>query len=144
MRYGVHHVQLACPPGGEVAARGFFGDVLGLAELVKPAALAARGGCWFRGPGAHGLELHIGVEADFRPAGKAHPGIVWGDAATLRVLAGRLEDAGIAVEWDGELEGVPMSAHGGAHAATLAGGMHRFYVKDPFGNRLEFLAPVEE
>ena len=65
----LHHVQLAIPQGGEGAARRFYGDALGLTEVAKPPALAARGGCWFRGD--H-IELHLGVEAAFRPARKAH------------------------------------------------------------------------
>ncbi len=68
----IHHVQLACPPGSEAALRAFYHGVLGLEEIPKPPALAARGGCWFRG---HGIELHLGVEEGFRPARKAHPGL---------------------------------------------------------------------
>jgi hypothetical protein len=67
----IHHVQLACPPGSEETLRAFYAGVLGLDELPKPPALAPRGGCWFRG---YGIELHLGVEVDFRPARKAHPG----------------------------------------------------------------------
>jgi hypothetical protein len=69
----IHHVQLACPPGSEEKLREFCGRVLGLQELAKPSVLAARGGCWFRG---HGIELHLGVEQDFRLARKAHPGLL--------------------------------------------------------------------
>jgi catechol 2,3-dioxygenase-like lactoylglutathione lyase family enzyme len=69
----IHHVQLACPPGSEEKLREFYGRVLGLQEVAKPSVLAARGGCWFRG---HGIELHLGVEQDFRPARKAHPGLL--------------------------------------------------------------------
>lgn len=117
---GLHHVQLAMPPGREDAAREFYGGVLEMAELPKPPALAARGGCWFR---AGDWEVHLGVEADFRPARKAHPGVL---AAELDALAARLETAGAPVIWD---DGFP--------------GHRRFYSEDPFGNRLEFLAPVE-
>jgi catechol 2,3-dioxygenase-like lactoylglutathione lyase family enzyme len=69
----IHHVLLACPPGTESASREFYSGVLGLTEIEKPSALARRGGCWFRG---HGIELHLGVETDFRPARKAHPGLL--------------------------------------------------------------------
>ncbi len=118
----IHHVQLACPPGSEDASREFYAGVLGLAEVPKPSALAARGGCWFRGSGElAGIELHLGVEAEFRPAAKAHPGLLWPD---LDSLAGRLEAAGHPVRWDDEFPG-----------------MRRFYSADPHGNRLEFLAP---
>jgi catechol 2,3-dioxygenase-like lactoylglutathione lyase family enzyme len=68
----IHHVQLACPAGSEDALRDFYSGVLDFQEVAKPPALAARGGCWFRG---HGIELHLGVEHEFRPARKAHPGL---------------------------------------------------------------------
>jgi len=112
---GIDHVQLAAPPGCEDSARAFYGGLLGLEELPKPPALAARGGCWFR---AGELELHIGVEDDFRPARKAHPGFVVDDLAGLRA---RLAEHGIEVREDDALAGVA-----------------RFYADDPFGNRLEF------
>ena len=112
----LHHVQLAVPPGGEGACRAFWGGLLGMQELAKPAVLAARGGCWFAGGG---LEVHLGVEDAFVPARKAHPGVL---VHGLRRLASRLEEAGVEVVWDGEFPG-----------------HDRFYTHDPFGNRLEFL-----
>ena len=114
----LHHVQLAIPPGGEDRCRAFWGGVLGLDEVEKPPVLAARGGCWFRGGD---LEVHLGVEQDFAPARKAHPGI---PIQNLRELARVLEDAGTEVTWDAEFPG-----------------HDRFYAPDPFGNRLEFLEP---
>lgn len=114
----IHHVQLACPPGSEPLLRAFYGDVLGLAEIPKPPALAARGGCWFRGGG---IELHLGVEEDFRPARKAHPGLLVTD---LDAWAARLEAAGAPVTRD-----------------DLFPGMRRFHTADPLGNRLELLEP---
>ena len=62
--FGLHHVQLALPPGGEDACRAFYVDALGLTEVPKPPALAARGGLWVR---SDDLEIHLGVEQDFRP-----------------------------------------------------------------------------
>lgn len=115
----LHHVQLAMPPGREGVARSFWGDVLGMDEVTKPAALVARGGCWFR---SGDLELHIGVEDDFRPARKAHPGILVDD---LDDLVARLTAAGIEAVPDDDFPGY-----------------RRVYVHDPFGNRLEFLEPV--
>src|SRR5215510_12702350 len=70
---GFDHVQLAMPAGKESAARAFYSDVLGLVEESKPANLAPRGGVWFRG-GA--LRLHLGIDPNFRAAGKAHPAIL--------------------------------------------------------------------
>ncbi|HEX3807944.1 MAG TPA: VOC family protein [Gaiellaceae bacterium] len=111
---GIDHAQVAAPAGCEDEARAFYVGLLGLEELPKPAVLAARGGCWFR---AGAQELHVGVEDPFSPARKAHPGLV---AADLDALAERLRDAGIEVTYD---DAIP--------------GAKRFYVADPFGNRLE-------
>lgn len=116
---GLHHVQLAMPRGEEEAARGFFAGVLGMTEIDKPPVLAARGGAWFR---AGGLELHLGVEDDFRPARKGHPGIL---VADLDEVVRRLGEAGLEVIWDGDFPG-----------------FRRVYAHDPFGNRLEFLEPA--
>ncbi|HXL91721.1 MAG TPA: glyoxalase [Streptosporangiaceae bacterium] len=77
----IHHVQLACPADSEDTLRAFYSGVLGLQEVAKPPVLAARGGCWFRG---HGIELHLGVEHDFRPARKAHPGLLVHDLDAWR------------------------------------------------------------
>lgn len=116
--FAVHHVQLAIPPGAEDECRAFYTGVLGMSEMDKPEPLAARGGLWLR---AGRFELHLGVETDFRPARKAHPGIVTDD---LDGIAGRLSAAGAEVRWD---DGFP--------------GYRRFYADDPVGNRLEFLTP---
>ena len=115
----IHHVQLACPPGSEPALRKFYSGVLGLDEVQKPKVLAARGGCWFKG---HDMELHLGVEEDFQPARKAHPGLL---VSGLDAWADRLRAAGYPVVFDDDFPG-----------------MRRFYSQDPNGNRLEFLESI--
>jgi len=115
---GLHHVQLAIPAGAEDSCRAFWGDTLGMTELDKPPVFAARGGCWFRGGG---LEVHLGVEADFRPARRSHPGIL---VDGIDELATRLSTDGVEVVWDDCLPGY-----------------RRFYTVDRVGNRLEFLQP---
>ena len=110
------HVQLAIPAGAEAACRAFYVGVLGMAELPKPPELAKRGGLWVR---SGDVEIHLGVEADFRPARKAHPGIV---VADIDALAARLAAAGHAPAWD---EAIP--------------DLRRFFAADPLGNRLEFI-----
>ena len=115
---GLHHVQLACPAGSEDVLRGFYGGVLGMTELAKPPMLAARGGVWFRRGSA---EIHCGVEADFHPARKAHPGLVCAD---LDAVVTACTAAGYKVSWD---ENFP--------------GFRRCYVSDPVGNRLELMQP---
>ena len=110
------HVQLAMPAGAEATAIAFYRDLLGMQHESKPAPLAARGGAWFR---AGTVVLHLGVEADFRAARKAHPGLT---VRGLDDLAAALTAAGSPVRWDTDLPGV-----------------RRFHTDDPFGNRLELI-----
>jgi len=116
---GVHHIQLAMPPGGEDAARRFYSSLLGISEVPKPPDLAKRGGVWFETPS---VRVHLGVEADFRAARKAHPALLADDLAPM---IARLTEAGYAVT-DGE----PME------------GYRHVYVNDPFGNRIELLESI--
>jgi hypothetical protein len=112
------HLQIAMPPGREEEARDFYACLLGLAEKPKPPMLAARGGCWFEN-GA--VTVHLGVDRNFVPARKAHPAFVVDDLADL---VGRLERAGYRIVDDEPLDGY-----------------ERRFVDDPFGNRIELLAP---
>ncbi len=117
MFVAIDHVQLAMPAGGEDLARRFFTGVLGMEEVAKPAGLAGRGGCWF----ASGeVQVHVGVEAEFRPAKKAHP------AFRCRDYAGLL-------------------AHLRAHNIEVVEvndlpGVRRSHIFDPFGNRIELIS----
>ena len=112
----LHHVQLAIPAGGEETARDFYDGLLGLEEIPKPENLARRGGVWFQ---TGTLQLHLGVDPDFRPARKAHVAFEVTDLAARRE---RLEAAGYASTTDEPLPG-----------------WERFYVSDPFSNRVELL-----
>jgi len=112
----IEHVQLAMPAGMENAAREFYQGLLGIPEVPKPPELAKRGGAWFeRGS----LKIHLGVEADFRPARKAHPALLVTD---LEALVTRLRLHKVAVIDDDPLEGYL-----------------RVYITDPFGNRIELM-----
>ncbi|GAA3111775.1 VOC family protein [Streptomyces rectiviolaceus] len=120
MLTGIDHIQLAAPAGSEPELRAFYCGVLGMTEIPKPGALAGRGGCWFlAGAGTGAVRLHLGIEADFRPARKAHPGLRVRD---ISAYAERLSSRGVPITWD--------------HALP---GHRRFYAEDPVGNRLEFL-----
>jgi catechol 2,3-dioxygenase-like lactoylglutathione lyase family enzyme len=116
---GLHHVQLAMPPGEEEAAVQFYGGVLGLTQIAKPPELAPRGGVWFRD---EAVEVHLGVEEPFTPARKAHPAFL---VRNLRALRDGIEGAGYRVSDDVPLEGYD-----------------RCHVRDPFGNRLELVEPT--
>lgn len=110
---GIDHVQLAIPVGAEDAARRFYADVLSLAEVPKPASMAARGGAWFE---AGAVRVHVGGEDPFVPARKAHPALVMDDLAEF------IETSGLDATWNEEIEGVV-----------------RCHVHDPFGNRIELI-----
>ncbi|MGC2333420.1 MAG: VOC family protein [Candidatus Acidiferrales bacterium] len=114
----IDHIQIAAPAGCEQAAREFYGGILGLKEIEKPAALQARGGCWFE---CGDQQLHVGVEPDFRPAKKAHPAFAVVGFDRLRET---LAQCGIVLTD----ESIP--------------GTRRFYADDPSGNRLEFVEGV--
>ncbi len=114
----LEHVQLAMPAGEEDRAREFYAELLGIPERPKPPHLARRGGAWFE-QGA--LKIHLGVDADFRPARKAHPALL---VEGLADIVNALRKAGHSIADDEPLEGFA-----------------RVYVDDPFGNRLELMEP---
>lgn len=115
---GIDHVQLAMPHGGEDEARAFFIGLLGMREVPKPANLSPSG-CWFE---SGSLNLHLGVDPDFRPATKAHPALLVDDLAALRA---KLEAVGHTTRDDTPIEGYT-----------------RFFADDPFGNRIELMQKV--
>jgi len=118
----IDHVQLAMPPGEEDKARGFYCNQLGMSEIPKPAALADRGGCWFV---SGTVQIHLGVEGNFRAAKKAHPALRCGDYGSL--ITG-LRQAGVLGQ---DVDDIP--------------GVRRCHIQDPFGNRIELIdSPSKE
>lgn len=113
---GLDHVQLVMPAGEEHldSARRFYVDALGLREIEKPEVLRPRGGIWFEGPG---FQVHLGIEEPAET--RRHPAFV---ADHLEAMHARCRAAGARLVED---EGWP--------------GVARFYVFDPFGNRIEIL-----
>lgn len=119
----LHHVQLACPPGGEELAHRFYADGLGLSTAEKPDELKGRGGAWFRSP--TGAEIHVGIEDPFVPARKAHPAFLMDGVSQLESTAARLADLGFEVDW--------------SQRDTFPGYI-RCHTFDSHGNRVELLA----
>jgi len=114
------HVQIAMPAGGEEKAREFFAGVLGFQEIPKPVELANRGGAWFQ---AGTVQLHLGVETDFRPARKAHPAFVVDD---LDDWIEKMRSAAVQLD----LSQPPLD------------GCKRVHIFDPFGNRIELMERI--
>ena len=115
--YALDHVQIAMPPGEEDRARAFYEGVLGLCEVPKPTGLAGRGGVWFV---LGTIKLHLGVEADFHPARKAHPAFL---VEALGILLDKARAAGCEVDTSQP----PLE------------GYRRAHIFDPFGNRIELM-----
>ncbi len=116
---GIEHVQLAIPKGGEARARAFYVGVLGMTEETKPPELAARGGAWFF-DGA--IKIHLGVDAEFRPAQRAHPALL---VTGLADYVARARAAGCRIVDDDPLTG-----------------FERVFLYDPFGNRIELMERI--
>jgi catechol 2,3-dioxygenase-like lactoylglutathione lyase family enzyme len=113
----IDHVQIAMPSGEEDKARAFYIHVLGFDEIPKPRELAKRGGAWFQ---TQNVQLHLGVEADFRAARKAHPAFIVTD---LDTLVAKVREAG----YETDTSQPPLDGYKRAH------------VFDPFGNRIELM-----
>ena len=113
----IDHIQLAMPSGEEETARRFYSGLLGMEEISKPAELAKRGGCWFK---SGVVQIHVGVEHDFRAAKKAHPAL---KCADYEGLISRLCEFDVEVTQANDIPGV-----------------RRCHIHDPFGNRIELMA----
>lgn len=108
------HINVTMPRGSENQARAFYSELLGLPEIPKPQSLRARGGVWFD---VGGLDLHLSIEENRANADAyRHFGLECADVAGLRQ---KLESAGVKTE-----DGRPAP-------------WQRFFVRDPFGNRIE-------
>ena len=113
----IDHVQIAIPTGEEERARAFYIEILGFTELPKPPELAKRGGAWFQ---SGNVQLHLGVEVDFRPARKAHPAFL---VSGLDSLIENAQNDG----YETDISQPPLDGYKRAH------------VFDPFGNRIELM-----
>ncbi len=114
----IQHAQIMIPPGGEAAARKFYGELLGMAEIEKPPVLRARGGVWMQ---AGDRQLHIGVEEPGVERAKTRAHVAY-EVTKLDAFRRKLEAAGIECK-DGE----------------RVDGFRRFELRDPFGNSVELV-----
>lgn len=117
----IHHVQLAMPEHAEEKAREFYIHLLGFDEIPKPPDLAKRGGVWFQ----HGqVQIHLGIEKDFRPAQKAHPALI---VDSLNDFITALQSADLEID----------------SAQPALSGFKRVHIFDPFGNRIELMEIIK-
>lgn len=114
----LHHVQILAPPGTEASARRFYGSLLGLRELVKPANLS-HDGVWFEL--TDGRQLHVGIlrGSDQPTNNRAHFAL---QVDSLDDVAARLAEAGVAFTTPNPVPG-----------------WRRIQLRDPFGNGIEIL-----
>jgi catechol 2,3-dioxygenase-like lactoylglutathione lyase family enzyme len=121
MILGYSHAQITVPEGCDEKVRQFYGELLGLTELPVPPSLQGRGLIWFK---IGDRELHVGIEKDVnREATNAHLAYEVSDIAALRAKL---------IFEDFQLIEQPKIE-----------GFDRFHIRDPFGNRVEFMGRIE-
>lgn len=107
------HVLLTYAPGGEDSLRAFYGGVLGLTEVAGKYPGDA---IWYE---VAGTELHFAAE---EPSALSRRHIAF-EITNLEQTRQHLEEKGLEIAYSTKIEG-----------------RERFFIRDPFGNRLEFLA----
>ena len=111
---GIDHVQIAVPRALEAECLAFYRELFGFPEIPKPEELRGRGGAWFQ---VGGVQMHIGVDPEPSPKSKRHICFLVDDLAAAKAETIR---HGIATEEE-----------------SMAEGLHRIFIRDPAGNRIE-------
>jgi catechol 2,3-dioxygenase-like lactoylglutathione lyase family enzyme len=113
----LQHTSVPMPADGHEAARRFYGGALGMTEVKPPSSLMVDRLVWFRaGPDGH--EVHVFVDEQMQAkSAEQHLCLQVDDIASVRA---QLSDRGIAIE-----------------ETTAIANRPRFFVKDPFGNKIE-------
>lgn len=113
----LHHVNVTVPPELEAATKEFYGAVLGLEQVPKPAA-ARQSGAWYQ---IGDNQWHLSVEDE--PLSSLSPRHICFRVSDLGAAEKAFRDAGVEVIPD----------------ARPVPGTERFYVRDPGGNQLEIV-----
>lgn len=117
---GVHHILLSVPPEKKAEAHAFYEQVLGFEPLAVAPEIGGGENLWWYDCGA--AQVHVALEPGFRAHQRAHPALL---VDNLVALGERLTANGVELRWDDHYPG-----------------LRRFYIRDPFGNRLEFAEPI--
>jgi catechol 2,3-dioxygenase-like lactoylglutathione lyase family enzyme len=115
----VHHAQVPYPRGAEAEARRFYGDVLELRELPRPAVLADRPGIWY--DLGHSQQLHLLAMDQDIGSSSYHFALMLADLEATRV---ELRSRGVESEDRPSFEEY---------------GYDRCVIHDPFGNLIELV-----
>lgn len=118
----MHHVNLCVPEGSADAEATWLVDLLGY-RTAEPGPDVAKLGNprWFEADDGH--QVHLSVDPEHRPSGRAHTAVRLG--AQLDTVLARLEASGEA-----------------PRVITFDGDRHAF-TKDPAGNLWELIGPPE-
>lgn len=111
---GIDHVQIAVPKALEAECLAFYRGLFGFPEIPKPEELRGRGGAWFQ---VGSLQMHIGVDPESSPKSKRHVCFLVDDLAAAKTEVVR---HGVSIEEE-----------------STAEGLHRIFIRDPAGNRIE-------
>ncbi|HKG27456.1 MAG TPA: VOC family protein [Thermomicrobiales bacterium] len=113
----LQHTSVPMPADGHEAARRFYGGALGMDEVRPPSSLTVEELVWFRaGPDGH--EVHVFVDGAM--AAKSAGQHLCLQVDDLPAMRSRLAEHGVEVEETTPITNRP-----------------RFFVHDPFGNRIE-------
>jgi catechol 2,3-dioxygenase-like lactoylglutathione lyase family enzyme len=123
---GIDHINIRIDPGPEALerAKDFYGTVLRMTPIERPENVESRDpGAWYK---CGSNEVHITAESGASERNRAtrrHAAFLVRGLEELRV---RMEKAGAEI--------IP---------GTVLPGRRRFFARDPFGNRLEFMEPED-
>jgi catechol 2,3-dioxygenase-like lactoylglutathione lyase family enzyme len=122
---GVDHINLTIDEGAEALerARAFYGGLLGMEPTPRMTHEESPRGAWYV---CGGQEVHLSAEAGAAGSNRASRRHAGFSVADLDALCTRVKAAGVEVKEDKPLPG-----------------RKRFFVRDPFGNRLEFLEKLK-
>ena len=110
----LHHVNVTVPADREAAAKHFYGSILGLEQIPKPATSRQSGAWYLIGQ----TQLHLSIEDEITSSSSRHVCFTVSDLADAER---RFRQADIQIIADPR-----------PNPATP-----RFYVRDPGGNQLE-------